>query len=199
MIPGHIIEKFPEFYENIRQEKTGTPRWVEAKTWAINKLSKAETKALRILENQFIESLNDIHLNNQKRLSRKKLKQLARNNSLQSQQRKPKKIKIKRVKPVKTPNSFDYHAYIKSDKWRAIRNRIVKNTPYCCVCGEKHSLAVHHISYQSRGNEKDEHLVVFCSYHHEDFHKKHKTKTNMTKETHRYIQENKENRKEKTC
>lgn len=41
-----------------------------------------------------------------------------------------------------------YAAYLKSDEWRAFRDKYLKAHPICECCGEADASEVHHLSYQ---------------------------------------------------
>jgi hypothetical protein len=77
---------------------------------------------------------------------------------------------IKILLDIKEP--FDYKAYLLSDKWKEIRDRIVANSNGCVVCDSTDSLNVHHKTYKNIGNENDNDLIVLCKSCHGKFHNK---------------------------
>lgn len=67
----------------------------------------------------------------------------------------------------------DYHEYLKSDKWRTIRNKILNRCKYICEgCLIREAVHVHHITYNNIGNELAFQLVGLCEECHETAHKK---------------------------
>lgn len=65
-----------------------------------------------------------------------------------------------------------YYDYIESKEWQYKRTRILQQRgKQCEVCGIKHKLQVHHLTYERLGNEKDEDLKVLCWACHEREHK----------------------------
>ena len=55
-----------------------------------------------------------------------------------------------------------YQEYLLSDIWTSKRDFLLKQYPMCEICKEKKSQEVHHIDYDSVGNEGKEHLLVLC-------------------------------------
>jgi len=69
--------------------------------------------------------------------------------------------------------SMPYKEYLQSDHWKAMRKRQLKLGNYKCnLCNSKDNLNVHHNTYENRGNEKDEDLIVLCQECHAKFHGK---------------------------
>jgi 5-methylcytosine-specific restriction endonuclease McrA len=65
-----------------------------------------------------------------------------------------------------------YSEYMKSDRWRRVRERrIFKDRGMCFVCGSRHNLEVHHVSYRNLGRERMRDLITLCREHHRMFHK----------------------------
>lgn len=63
-----------------------------------------------------------------------------------------------------------YKDYLESDHWKRLRKRkLYQSGNKCQLCGSKENLNVHHNTYENRGCEKDEDLVVLCN----ECHKKH--------------------------
>lgn len=56
-----------------------------------------------------------------------------------------------------------YNAYMKSDAWRALREKKLKKVKYHCEdCGSADRLSVHHLTYKHFGHEKYTELKVLC-------------------------------------
>lgn len=49
---------------------------------------------------------------------------------------------------VRSFGFFSYKAYLRSDEWRSIRNRVLAEFPEC-ICCDKPSKVVHHVRYDS--------------------------------------------------
>lgn len=68
--------------------------------------------------------------------------------------------------------SIPYKEYLETDHWKEIRERMLKLYDYKCqICGSTYNLNVHHNTYENRGCEKDEDLVVLCNKCHNNIHK----------------------------
>jgi 5-methylcytosine-specific restriction endonuclease McrA len=64
-----------------------------------------------------------------------------------------------------------HSSYIASKEWQYLRTRILQSRGGKCeVCGVKHRLQVHHLTYERLGNERDEDLKVLCWACHEREH-----------------------------
>jgi hypothetical protein len=69
--------------------------------------------------------------------------------------------------------TFDYKQYLKSDKWKAIRNKILeKFNGTCVVCDAQTQVDVHHKTYKNIGHENEDDLIVLCRTCHAKFHEK---------------------------
>ncbi len=57
-----------------------------------------------------------------------------------------------------------YQKYIKSEKWRSLRSRLIEEAGHRCeVCGKKSkTLQIHHKTYANFGAEIDADLIVLC-------------------------------------
>lgn len=54
-------------------------------------------------------------------------------------------------------------AYLRSDEWAELRGEVLTRDEFQCqVCGNKHNLEVHHVTYIALGNESLEDLVTLC-------------------------------------
>ena len=81
---------------------------------------------------------------------------------------------IKKVSPAMTKT--EYAAYLSSEHWKEVRNRILNEVSHCERCGIPRYLAnicydqdlhVHHKSYRNLGNEDYSDLEVLCRRCHE--------------------------------
>ena len=67
----------------------------------------------------------------------------------------------------------EYQQYLKSDRWKEKRDRIIKKAGgKCRFCG-KPATAVHHETYKRRGREKDVDLTAVCNHCHAMLHRKY--------------------------
>ncbi len=81
-----------------------------------------------------------------------------------------------------------YKIYIKSKYWKLRRDKYFRELGRkCVVCGSSKYVNLHHLVYEDYGSEKNENLVVFCRFHHEEFHKEIGVKKNMVDETYQFI------------
>lgn len=93
-------------------------------------------------------------------------------------------------KEITNLKTIPYKDYLKTDHWKQLRKRILKQSGYKCqLCSSKENLNVHHNTYENRGCEKDEDLVVLCGDCHEKFHGIVKANTNEITEPH-FISDN---------
>ena len=61
--------------------------------------------------------------------------------------------------------------YMKSDKWSAKRELVLKRDCYkCCSCNNTSNLEVHHLTYKRLGNERLKDLAVVCRTCHQKIH-----------------------------
>jgi uncharacterized protein YlaI len=66
-----------------------------------------------------------------------------------------------------------YHSYLNSKDWYNKRNICLEYANYkCSICDETENLHVHHLNYNTVGNESISDLIVVCKSCHSDFHKK---------------------------
>lgn len=69
--------------------------------------------------------------------------------------------------------TMPYREYLKTDHW--IKTRQQARDYFkgkCCLCGKTKKLHVHHKSYENRGNETMDDLILLCSDCHAKFHDK---------------------------
>jgi 5-methylcytosine-specific restriction endonuclease McrA len=69
-----------------------------------------------------------------------------------------------------------YQEYLKSDKWKAKRLRVLQRDNFICQkCGDR-AWQVHHKTYERIFNEHPSDLVSLCGDCHKDIHKIKKSK-----------------------
>lgn len=67
------------------------------------------------------------------------------------------------VEEIQALRSLAYEQYLRTDHWRARRNRALKLATYRCQrCTDNRNLQVHHLSYDRLGEELDDDLQVLC-------------------------------------
>jgi hypothetical protein len=77
-----------------------------------------------------------------------------------------------RLRDLKT---MPYRDYLQSDEWKTTRRRALKRAQFRCqVCNKGESLNVHHRTYERRGEERNDDLLVLCQPCHELFHRQGK-------------------------
>jgi chromosomal replication initiation ATPase DnaA len=73
-----------------------------------------------------------------------------------------------RIVQLKT---MPYVEYLQTPEWLAKRELVLKRDSHCChVCSGSDSLHVHHLTYERRGNEDLDDLVVLCRICHFSYH-----------------------------
>lgn len=98
------------------------------------------------------------------RREQEKRRQLER----EEEQRQKQKEENERINDLR---SMSYERYLQTDHWKYLRKRKLRQASYKCqLCASKEDLSVHHNTYENRGNEKDEDLVVLCDKCHKKFH-----------------------------
>ena len=74
-----------------------------------------------------------------------------------------------------------YEEYLKSDKWKKKREKILKRADHKCeLCGSTENLHIHHLTYDNVYNEKEEDLLCVCDICHSKLHNKDLTKKGFT-------------------
>lgn len=64
-----------------------------------------------------------------------------------------------------------YSEYLQTKHWKDTRKRALHKAQYKCqLCSSTKNLEVHHNTYENRGNEKDEDLIVLCHDCHNNYH-----------------------------
>jgi len=75
--------------------------------------------------------------------------------------------------PLGKLKSMPYKEYLLTYHWRTMRSKALKRAHYKCqICGSTKQLNVHHNTYENRGEEKYEDLIVLCKDCHSKFHDK---------------------------
>lgn len=66
-----------------------------------------------------------------------------------------------------------YKEYLQTDHWKQTRKKALKKAKYKCeLCGSKENLNAHHKTYERKGNELPEDLIVLCEICHSTHHNK---------------------------
>lgn len=69
--------------------------------------------------------------------------------------------------------SMPYKEYLQTEHWKQTRGKALKKANYRCeLCNSKIDLNVHHKTYENRGEEKPNDLIVLCHNCHSKFHDK---------------------------
>ena len=67
--------------------------------------------------------------------------------------------------------SMDYQTFLKTDEWQRKRLDAIENARGQCErCGSKDGIQVHHKTYERRGEELPEDLIVLCEKCHKNEH-----------------------------
>ena len=87
-------------------------------------------------------------------------------------------LQIKREQNIEKENfskKILHQNHINSDKWKAMRLKVLKRDDYTCQgCLENPATEVHHITYANLGDEFMFQLMAICRECHSRFHKKDK-------------------------
>jgi len=68
-------------------------------------------------------------------------------------------------------NTMCYDEYLQTEHWQNVRERaLIRANHKCQICSSKDKLRVHHNTYNSRGNERDEDLIAVCDRCHRKIH-----------------------------
>lgn len=92
----------------------------------------------------------------QGREDNERLAQFTRGKRLQRYTPLPRKGRPMSYEPVK------YEEYIKSARWRRVRERYKSCRPWVCLCGEHEHLELHHLTYKRLQRELLEDLQPLC-------------------------------------
>lgn len=86
-----------------------------------------------------------------------------------------------------------YNNFLRSDWWKFLRERKLKNKSRCDACGSYGTLHVHHYNYEfkysGRASKAIKHTKVLCAGCHKAFHDKYGVKRNMQKEMDEFMRE----------
>jgi hypothetical protein len=63
-----------------------------------------------------------------------------------------------------------YEEYLLSSLWLEKRQFLLESQPVCDVCKERRSQVVHHLRYDSVGNEQSGDVVCLCQFCHAWLH-----------------------------
>lgn len=69
-------------------------------------------------------------------------------------------------------NKISYTEYLNSDEWSAIKRKALGRDRYkkCYVCGSKHNIELHHMSYNTIGTTDLRNIRALCRNHHQEIH-----------------------------
>lgn len=77
--------------------------------------------------------------------------------------------------PPQAKSFVPYHEYMRSQQWKDRKNAFKHLKGHRCeICGNNKNLSVHHKSYESLGQELDEHLILLCESCHNKAHNQQK-------------------------
>jgi len=80
---------------------------------------------------------------------------------------------LKIQKYITELRDMPYKEYLQTKHWQEIRKKALHRANYKCqLCSSKENLNVHHNTYENRGCEKEEDLIVLCQKCHGKFHDK---------------------------
>jgi HAMP domain-containing protein len=72
---------------------------------------------------------------------------------------------------VRVLRAMPYDEYLKTDHWMATRIGALERAGHRCqLCNSNERLQTHHRSYERRGHEQPEDLIVLCADCHKTFH-----------------------------
>ena len=77
------------------------------------------------------------------------------------------------IKFDEIPEERDYDNYLRSEKWKNIRNQVLERDKYKCkICGTTEKLRVHHKNYENIYQEENAlcDLVTLCENCHKELH-----------------------------
>jgi 5-methylcytosine-specific restriction endonuclease McrA len=68
--------------------------------------------------------------------------------------------------------ALPYKEYLLSHHWKDVRKRALYRSQFKCqLCNKSHKLAVHHRTYERRGEEDNRDVIVLCANCHSTHHK----------------------------
>jgi len=75
------------------------------------------------------------------------------------------------IKDINYLKYMPYAEYLKTDHWKNVKKKVfIRVGNKCQLCSSKINLNVHHNTYENRGEERYEDLIVLCQKCHEIFH-----------------------------
>lgn len=136
------------------------PNYQDFKQWLRNNYKNNNVSFLSLINNKGLESYNDdgnrIYIVDDERYITEN-KDIPDNNTTDLQELK----------------TMPYKEYLQTAHWKNVRKQALFRAKYkCSLCGKKGKLNVHHNTYENRGGEKDEDLIVLCQDCHGKFHDK---------------------------
>ena len=101
-----------------------------------------------------------------------KCEEIERKNKIEYDLKHNAELLLEYNKKVNILKSMNYKDYLKTEHWMKIRIKSLNNAKYSCqICNNKKcQLDVHHKTYERRGEEKYNDLIVLCRDCHSLFH-----------------------------
>ena len=142
-----------DIYENVdNRHGSKFPNYLAFKSWLLNKYKNNNITFDCLFNN--IENIFDISTNTTE-VENKDINV----NYIQDQ--------------INNLKNMPYKEYLQTEHWREKRkSALYRANNKCQLCGNKENLHVHHNTYDNRGQEKDEDLVVLCEICHARHHGK---------------------------
>jgi len=142
-----------DIYENVdNRHGSKFPNYLAFKSWLLNKYKNNNITFDCLFNN--IENVFDISINTTE-VENKDINV----NYIQDQ--------------INNLKNMPYKEYLQTEHWREKRkSALYRANNKCQLCGNKENLHVHHNTYDNRGQEKDEDLVVLCEICHARHHGK---------------------------
>jgi len=76
-----------------------------------------------------------------------------------------------RARNIEALRTMPYSEYLQTDHWREVRRRAQKRAGFRCeICNNPEGIQVHHRTYERRGEERNDDLIVLCENCHRTFH-----------------------------
>lgn len=80
---------------------------------------------------------------------------------------------LERKERIEQLKTMPYKEYLQTEEWQSIRIKALKRFGFKChVCNSTKKLNVHHKTYENRGNENLNDLIVLCEDCHAKYHDK---------------------------
>lgn len=75
-------------------------------------------------------------------------------------------------KPRRRRRYRNYNSYMKSERWRKLRLKVLARDDYQCQrCGSAKNLRIHHLTYERVGHEALDDLITLCEACHSEIHR----------------------------